>query len=229
MDQDPISQNQNQNQGFWAKNRNYLIVAGIIAAVAIVYFTTRDNAPGEQQIEEGQTNEQVSGENTNPSGQEDNNQNQTSPASAIAETAGNVSATGKLRLSDDVSKGNLLLESQGRKIYVSTRRDFSSFLEKEVTLDAQGDISSFAFLGFKEASVAPATPGPASADIGTVSFSGKLQGSDDETRGNYLIIADSTKAYLKSAHDYAAWIGSEVNLTANGTMQNFSGARLNKK
>ena len=112
MDQDPISQNQNQNQGFWAKNRNYLIVAGIIAAVAIVYFTTRDNAPGEQQIEEGQTNEQVSGENTNPSGQEDNNQNQTPPAGVAAETAGNVSATRKLRPSDDLSKRKLILPNQ---------------------------------------------------------------------------------------------------------------------
>lgn len=230
MDQDPISQNQNQNQGFWAKNRNYLIAVGVVAAIAIVYFATRGNVPKEQQqMEEGLTNEQVSGENTNPNGQEGNNQNQTPSASTVAETAGDVSATGKLRLSDDASKGNFLLESQGRRIYVSTRRDFSALLEKEVTLDAKGDISSFVFLGFKEATVAPVTPAEASADAGTVSFSGKLRLSDDETRGNYLIISDSTKVYLKSVHDYAAWIGSEVNLAANGTMQSFTGARLNKK
>ena len=117
-----------------------------------------------------------------------------------------------------------MLISGLHKIYISTRRDFSGFLGQEVTMEADGSLSAFVFLGFKETgSTAGAVTG------GEVKVSGRLEASDNATLGNYLILTDTAKIYLKSVRDYSAWIGSEVELTARGTLQSFTEARLSKK
>jgi len=49
------------------------------------------------------------------------------------------------------------------------------------------------------------------------------------SRGNYLILTDTGKVYLQSVRDYTAWYQSEVNLSADGTIESFTNAILTKK
>ncbi|HYE22789.1 MAG TPA: hypothetical protein VD998_04340, partial [Verrucomicrobiae bacterium] len=66
------------------------------------------------------------------------------------------------------------------------------------------------------------------AEAGNVSFSGTLKGSDNTSRGNYMIVSGATKVYLKSVRDYSGWIDSQVRLSATGTINSFTNAYLTK-
>jgi hypothetical protein len=214
------------------KNQSYILyIAGLIAVLAVIFFATRGQNPADDDAnnDDEQAIGQETNQNTNPSLKENQNQNQ--PQDGI------LTAQGTLLGSDDLNKGNLMLVSGLQKIYIATKRDFSGLLEKEVTMEANGSLSSFVFLGFKEAGKAAgattdgeAVGGPESAEeVGMVTASGRLEASDDESRGNYLIISGTTKIYLQSVRDYGSLRGSEVELTARGTLQSFTDARLSKK
>lgn len=51
--------------------------------------------------------------------------------------------TGTLKKSDNASKGNLMLVTKDRTIYMQTSRDFSPLLDKEVSVSYEGDYTSF--------------------------------------------------------------------------------------
>jgi hypothetical protein len=220
------------------QKRNYLI-AGIVALLVIGYFVFQGQEASAPQTSE----EQASGENTNGEqiGSETNQNTNSSPnedqTAADGDLfAGNVSATGTLRASDNPSRGNLVLDSNRGKIYVQTSRDFSSLLGKEVALDAEGTINSFVFLSFLEAGAVAGTEtdtsavgGGESEEPSTVRLSGTLAASDNEVKGNYIINSSVGKIYLRSQHDRSSWIGTNVELTANGTINSFTGAVLKQK
>jgi hypothetical protein len=126
-----------------------------------------------------------------------------------------------------------MIQSDQGKIYIATKRDFSSLLGTNVTLEASGTINDFVFLGFAESSDSDKggerdqTPPATKTD--NVSFSGQLQTSDNTANGNYQIVSGTTKVYLQTVHDYSAWIGADVDLSATGTLQSFTDATLTKK
>lgn len=234
-----------QNQKL-LQNRNFLI-GGLVVLLVIGYFLIQRQKDANPQTAEDQT----SSENTNTNGGQseiDNSQNtnststsnETNPAPSSSAPSGNVSATGTLRPSDKPALGNLMLDSNRGKIYVRTNRDFSSLVGKQTSLDANGTINSFVFLGFGTGSstgtIAGATKPTDTAAVGGgdtlpagVRVSGTLVSSDNKSKGDFVINSGSGKIYLKSQHDYAALVGSDVELSANGTINNFTGAVLNKK
>lgn len=237
-------QNQ-ENQDFFQKNRNYLIAGLIILALLIVYFATRGPVADDELTQEEQTTEQTDGEqtDTNTENQNENNgsenQNQTPTPEESAQTPrGNLAITGTLLASDDDSRGNLMLESNQGTLYIQTQRDFTSLIDEEVTLDAEGTIQSFVFYGFVESdgeTVAgtdtDATGGPVmdGTEEGTVTLSGELKLSNNTDRGNYMILSDKGTIYLKSVRDYSALLDQEVVLTAQGSIQSFTHARVSAK
>jgi hypothetical protein len=233
MDQNPEGKNQN----FFRKYQTSLIL-GVILVLVVIYFATRpqaaDNDNADNQNQEQTNNGSNSNENSNGS------QNPTpppapTPTGSTTTDAGNVSAVGTLKASDNATRGNLMVESDKGKIYIRTSRDQSALLGKQVTLQAQGTLNSFTFLGFKEGRVAgsetdtPPAVGGGDTVPANVKVSGKLMASDNTARGNYLIDSASGKIYLKSVRDYSAWVGSDVNLQASGTLQSFTNAVLTKK
>jgi|GEM_PF-2049121 len=50
---------------------------------------------------------------------------------------------GTLRISDNLKKGNLLLETSDRTIYIYTSRDYSNLLDKKVKVNYQGTLDNF--------------------------------------------------------------------------------------
>lgn len=221
---------QNQNRGLLQKYKNYLLGAGVIVVIVIVAIAAK--TPNRQQQNEDQNQEQINGETEDINTREQSNQNQTQTLNTPQ--TGNVSARGRLVLSDNPGRGNLMIKSDQGKIYISTRRDFRDWLEKEVTLVAAGTLHAFTFLGFEE-TMGTVAGGDGSAiggpveEPGTVQLTGRLEQSDDQIKGKYLIVSGTDKIYLKSQRDYSAWLGSEVDLTGNGTVRSFVEARLSKR
>ncbi len=50
---------------------------------------------------------------------------------------------GTLKTSDNQAKGNLMLQTKDRVIYIKTSRDFSSLIGKQVTVTYNGTLGSF--------------------------------------------------------------------------------------
>lgn len=207
-------------------NRRFLLFVGIIAVIIIGFFVFRGDDKPADEIAEDESSEQTENENTNQNPAET-----MLPEPPPTVSTENVTVSGILRSSDRRASGNLMVvEDSGRKIYIATARDFSALLGKEVTLDARGTIDSFVFLGFGDTQGSVAgTDTAVSGETSTVTISGRLSESDNLARGNYQIASESGKIYLKSRHSYAALVGSEVELTAKGTLESFTGAKLSKK
>lgn len=224
-----------QTEGFWQTNRNYLI-GGVIVVIAIILFVVQANKDNNDQTEDQQTAEQntntqngsVNGNDTDSSNPSNQNQNGQTSSNF---TSGNVSAVGLLRVSDNTARGNLMVESNRGKIYIKTSRDFSSLVGKSVTMNAEGSLNSFKFLGFNE-SVTPTPadqPDVGGSNEGLVQVSGKLEKSGSVEKGDYTIASNQGIIYLKTVHNYDTWIGSDVDLKANGTIQSFTNAVVTKK
>lgn len=267
----------NQNQSFFQKNQNY-IIAGIIVVLLVIYFATQKPAPSDQQTTEETSTEQTTSEeektseetkqteenkqeSTTAETQPETNETQTpesEPAkeaskpettSPVTTESGNIMVTGKLMQSDNLSRGNLMVQKGGSKYYISTKRDFAPWINKEVTMEAKGELKNYTFIGIKEASAmaqnTPDKPGidttakggtnespatkPEETVSGSVSFAGKLEKSDNESKGNYMINSDKGKVYVKTGKDFSPWVGQEVNAQATGSLQNFSALVISKK
>jgi hypothetical protein len=231
----------NQNESYFSRNQVLAGIAVIAAIVIIVIAATRN----------GDNNDNSSNDQANQN-QNQNNQNQNSgeqpppppagepaPTPNPTTTSGDVSAAGVLRTSDNAARGNLMVDTGKSKIYIATSRNFSNLVDKQVTLQAQGTINKFTFLGFKEGgsmgNVAgtdtdnTAKGGAEEEATRNVSFSGKLAKSDNSAKGNYVIVSGNVKVYLQTARDYSSLVGSEVTLTATGTIKSFANARVVKK
>ena len=226
---------QNKNRGVFRNTQTYIILA-IIVIAAIIYFSTKDDNQNQNnaQNSENQTNEQAqTDQNNSDQAQNDQstNQDQSNPQDTSSQQSGNVSASGTLKNSDNLARGNLMIESNVGKVYISTVRDFSAQVDKQVSLNASGTLNEFVFLGLNEAGVDTTARGGEAEETpsGNVSFSGKLQNSDNISKGNYVIVSGGTKVYLQSAHDYSTILDSDVDLAATGTLNSFTNATITKK
>ncbi|OGE79918.1 MAG: hypothetical protein A2660_00490 [Candidatus Doudnabacteria bacterium RIFCSPHIGHO2_01_FULL_45_18] len=224
---------QSANPGFLRKYQGSLIIAAIVV-VAIVIFVANRNGGPENQNENEQTNEQT--DNTDQNEDQDNlRQNGSTDNDGSAQSTGNVTAKGILMSSDDPIRGNLMLTSEASKIYIATVRDFSVLLQKQVTLQAEGDINNFKFLGFAEGqglvsgTDTQAVGGGDTLPVADVRFEGTFRTSDNVDRGNYMIVSGSTKVWLISVRDYSPLLGMEAVLTATGTIDSFTNATVVKK
>jgi ribosome maturation factor RimP len=224
---------QNKNSGFvefLQKNQIWLIVAVIVVLAGGYFLVTRndDKAPESTNDRNEQGSEQTDGQNP-PMTDENENQNGTEENGNQGQVSGNVTAKGTLSVSDNADRGNLMIESSSGKIYIATKRDFSALIGKEVSLQAEGTLNSFVFLGLNGETMAPEQPDRGgSNESGNVTFTGTLRGSDNLDRGNYTVSQDGSTVYLQTARDYSAWLDQKVTLTATGTLNSFTSARLTK-
>ena len=73
-----------------------------------------------------------------------NGQNQTTGGQNSGQkSASTDSWEGVLKTSDNPKKGNLMLVTKDRNIYMQTSRDFSALLNKEVVVHYEGNLQSF--------------------------------------------------------------------------------------
>ncbi|MFA5990908.1 MAG: hypothetical protein WC794_01515 [Candidatus Doudnabacteria bacterium] len=105
-------------------------VGAIIIVMAIVFISrtkqgdnNKNNQPGDQQ------------QNTNTTQQE---QTTTVPAKTDSEVW-----VGNLKASDTPSKGNLMLTTTERTIYIKTNRDYSALVGKKVRVSYSGSWQNF--------------------------------------------------------------------------------------
>lgn len=252
MDNKPSSTSGGKGQSFVQQNRNPLIIAAIVIILLVIYFATRGNTETGQQNQN--SNQEMSDQlNSNSEGNQGNkpaegaamtDSSKPTPTASGEAMTGNLTVTGKLTPTDNPTKGNYMVQSDKGVVYVNTKRDFSSLVGQSVTLTADGTMTAFTLMDIKAAgdvkgatdSTAKGgdtetTPAPAMKpeEMGEVKFSGKLDKSNDTSKGNYTITSGKTVVYLQSSRDYSAWVGSDVDLTAKGTIKDFSGATLAKK
>lgn len=64
--------------------------------------------------------------------------------------------------------------------------------------------------------IAPA-PKPAASN----SWTGTLKASDNSAKGNYLMMVGGHAIYIHTSRDYGALIGQQVNISYQGTTDNF--------
>ncbi len=76
--------------------------------------------------------------NNPPQSQE---QTRTDDSKTSAETPGMLEGT--LQISNDLKRGNLMLVTPERVIYLFTSRDYSTLLEKQVRLEIEGTLENF--------------------------------------------------------------------------------------
>lgn len=101
-----------------------VIIALIIAVIAgIQYF--KNSSP-------------VTQENPNKPGSE--NSQETSDANPQAEEG---QLSGTLKISDNLKRGNLMLVTKDRVIYLFTSRDYSALVNKEVKIKINGTLENF--------------------------------------------------------------------------------------
>ena len=234
------SGSQNKNSGFsdfLLRNQVSVIVVALVIVGAGYYFLTRSNdleeTPNQDSTEQtGNQNESSNGSTVNENQNGGSQPSGNGQGNGQAGNTGNVTATGTLLTSDMPIRGNYMVDGPRGKIYVSTKRDFTSLLNKEVTLNAQGTLNSFTFLGFNGQVAGTDTTavggGDSAPEATNVSFNGTLRVSENFAKGNYVIAKGDTKVYLKSKRNYDKWVGQEVTLSATGTLNDFTNATLSK-
>jgi len=229
MDQN--SGSQNKTTEFILKNQITIIVVALIAILAIVYFVTRgSDSRNDQADKQDQETGQNSGQNSGQPGQIPAPAPTPAPAAAQPDQ-GNVMASGTLRASDNAAKGNYMVDSDQGKVYISTRRDFESLVGESVTLNANGTLNNFVFLGFNDSAEVTDTTamGGDGMTAGAVAYNGILRKSDQPQVSNYMVTSGSTAVYYSSARNYDAWLGSNVHLVADGSLDSFTNGVLHKR
>lgn len=224
-----------ESNSFFSRYRSIGIVAVIVVVALGIYFAQKDNGKTQEQDQTNTEESQNQNDQTSTNSDQDTNQSDTTDQNFESQSSGNVTATGTLEVSDNQNRGNYVLNSDKGRIYINTKRDFSGQVGHEVTLNAEGTLNSFVFLGFNQASgdngVDTTAVGGAAESLpsGRVTFSGTLQNSNNTNLGNYTIVSGSTTVYLKTVHDYSALLGKTVELNATGTLASFTGATITQK
>ncbi len=269
----------NKNESFFQKNQNYIIAGVIVLLLIIYFATQKpantEQAQEDQNTEQTssdstetpstETSDNKEGEKISADSEEKKpetamssdkkaeekpkTETKTESMEKTQETSGNLTVSGTLMKSDNPSKGNLMVMKDASKYYVSTKRDFSAWTDKQVTLLADGTAKDYKFLGFKEASASKSdtnmsvggktdttakggnseAPDAMTVKTGDLNFSGTLKKSSDTAKGNYVIESGKSKIYLKTNKDYSGWENKEVNATATGTLNSFTGLVLTEK
>jgi L-lactate permease len=105
--------------------QTYAIVAAIIVVVFVIWFMRKNKPQNNAQ----QTTQQQ-------------NQNTSKPTSASTQTGWDV-WNGTLQKSDNATKGNFMLATKERTIYLKTSRDFSQMVGKKVNVSYEGTWQNF--------------------------------------------------------------------------------------
>ncbi|MEO8065530.1 MAG: hypothetical protein ABI643_01580 [Candidatus Doudnabacteria bacterium] len=235
MDQTESSQNKNLKE---SKTQIYMIGGLIVVIVALIVLARVGNKPNPEQ----ESGDSVAGNTAEvPPPPVNSNGLTVKPASpAQTDSAGNIAASGVLKTSDNTAKGNLVVDGSKGKIYIHTARDYSTLMDQAVDLRAEGTLQKFTFLGLsKPGDVLGADVGgvpdneapsaPTAETEGKVTFTGSLHVSDQQAKGNYMVVSGLTKVYLKTKQDLTALVSRDVTLSASGTLANFTNASLIKK
>ena len=220
----PNDSSENKNMGL-SQNQIYGILgvlAALLIVLAIVWNVRSDD-------DSNVTDSTTSQNETNNNGQTAGESKDGSETENSDTVSGNISSSGVLRVSDEPIRGNYVLDGEDGEIYVSTGRDYSALVGKNVFLEAEGTLNKFAFLDFTDTAIVEdaGDVGGAAEEVGDVAFTGKLENSSS-SRGNYTITSGNTVVYLQSVRDYSAWVGSNVNLSATGSLNSFTNAVLSK-
>lgn len=134
---------EHMNKEFFQKNRG-LLIAGVIIIILIIISATRSsdnntNSPVEQGQEQMQEQDGTSMLNE---GETKNDNTSTSNSS----TNGQLVREGTLLVSDDSKQGNYMVRTSNSIFYIRTSRDFSSLVNKEVTMTAKGTVEMFSLV-----------------------------------------------------------------------------------
>ena len=105
------------------QKQSYLLLAVAVIVVLVVWlFRTKHSGP------------------ETPTTQ--NNSTKTSSTVSAAQNSPGV-WFGTLKFSDSANRGNFMLVTKDKTIYIKTSRDFASLVGKQVYVTYQGDLSSF--------------------------------------------------------------------------------------
>jgi hypothetical protein len=111
----------------------FMSVMGVILVILLVVVV---------QYFKGQSkNEPDSENNTNKQGTEQRGSFEAKTPESAPNGEGQLSGT--LKISDDLKRGNLMLITSDRAIYLFTSRDYSTLFDKEVYVEIEGDFESF--------------------------------------------------------------------------------------
>ena len=112
-----------------------LIILGLVIILGIIQAVkNRDSS-------DNQPNEASDSQSNTPSG---NNRENDTPV-----PSGEQKLQGSLKISDDLRRGNLMLVTSERAIYLFTSRDYSSLLDKQVTVEIEGTLENFRLVDIK--------------------------------------------------------------------------------
>ena len=110
-----------------------VIVLVIVVVAGIQYFKNQNSSP-----------EQDKNQTPNEQQQSGDSQQGDEPEPANPEQL-----TGTLKISDDLKRGNLMLATDERNIYVFTSRDYSALLDKPVIMEIDGSLDNFRLVDIK--------------------------------------------------------------------------------
>ncbi len=109
------------------KNKQNIVI-GTVVVVALIAAWYLGKTPEKKQGSYEQNVEQASNQEKKPETKE--------------EKSGQT-WNGTLKASDNSSKGNYILSSEGKNLYIKTSRDFNSLVGKEVVVSYKGTPESF--------------------------------------------------------------------------------------
>lgn len=58
---------------------------------------------------------------------------------------------------------------------------------------------------------------------------GRLENSDDVVQGNYKLVSSSSQIYIKTGRDFSSYVGSDVLVLIDGTMESFTLLDIEKR
>jgi len=125
------------------KNILGVVIAVVVIIAAIVWFN--NSGEPEEAQETGNNTQQQPSNNSNQSGNVDQNQDNENETD---EEESDFTLEGTLQNSNDKNRGNLmlLLTDSDRVVYFTTARDFSKLVGEEVVLTIDGTLDSFTLL-----------------------------------------------------------------------------------
>ncbi len=111
------------------KKKSLTILAVVVVVIVLIWFNTKST--GESLMLEPKAS--------------DNQNGQVLTGNQPVDTL-----EGTLRVSNNSSKGNLMLMADESVIYITTSRDFSSLLGKNVVVSVDGTLENFTLLNIEE-------------------------------------------------------------------------------
>ena len=123
-------------------NRNFWIAGGIIVAIIILFAVFR--GPGQVPTPPNSNNSSQSGSETSTPSLP--NQNTSKPDAMTDKNDSSFIIEGVLAPSNDLSRGNIMITTSDKTLYIFSSRDWSSLYNQQVKINAQGTSKQFQVL-----------------------------------------------------------------------------------